>query len=141
MFDENEYSRWIKSAYKTIQSAYNDLRNSDYNWSCFKAHQAAEKAIKSILWGVGKPRTSHSLVHLIRYLAEELHASVPEEVNEACIILSKFYTITRYPDAWSEGMPEEYFSAGEAEEAIKLARLVLEWAEELWKKLLGKESS
>jgi len=28
-------------------------------------------------------------------------------------------------------MPEEYFSAREAEEAIKLARLVLEWVEEL----------
>jgi HEPN domain-containing protein len=38
-------------------------------------------------------------------------------------------------------MPEEYFSAREAEEAIKLARLVLEWVEELWRELSGKESS
>jgi HEPN domain-containing protein len=42
----------------------------------------------------------------------------------------------RYSDAWSEGIPEDYYSKKESEEAIKLATQVIEWVKELWQKLL-----
>jgi HEPN domain-containing protein len=98
MLNVSEYFRWTRSAYKTLESAERDMRDGDYNWSCFKVHQAAEKAIKAVLWGVGKPKSGHSLVHLLQHLADELRVGVPEEVKEACIVLSKFYIPTRYPD-------------------------------------------
>jgi len=138
MLDEGEYSRWIGSAHKTLESAQRDYEDGDYNWACFKAHQVAEKALKAILWGIGKPRTGHSLVYLLSYIAQEFGVDVPDVVREACMALSKFYTITRYPDAWSEGMPEEYFSAKEAEEALRDAKIILDWVEGLWRKLSGK---
>jgi HEPN domain-containing protein len=50
--------------------------------------------------------------------------------------LSKFYTPTRYPDVWSEGIPEEYYSRRDAEEAVGHAVRVVGWVEELWRELL-----
>ena len=41
-----------------------------------------------------------------------------------------------YSDAWSEGVPKDYYSKKESEEAIKLATQVIEWVKELWQKLL-----
>jgi len=51
MLDEGEYSRWIGSAHKTLESAQRDYEDGDYNWACFKAHQVAEKALKAIYGG------------------------------------------------------------------------------------------
>ena len=52
--DASEYERRMKSAIRTLKSAEHDVEHGDYNWACFKAHQAAEKALKSLLWGVGR---------------------------------------------------------------------------------------
>jgi HEPN domain-containing protein len=135
LFDEAEYSRWIESARRTLLSARRDSEAGDYNWACFKAHQAAEKALKALLWGVGRPQIGHSLPRLLESV-REMGIDVPEDIVEACIRLNKFYTPTRYPDAWSEGIPEEYYSKREAEEAIQWASRVIEWVESVWRELL-----
>jgi len=49
--DVSEYERWTRSAVRTLESAERDAEHGDYNWACFKAHQAAEKALKALLWG------------------------------------------------------------------------------------------
>lgn len=137
--DDVEFERWMRSALKTLESAGRDLEFGDYNWACFKAHQAVEKALKAVLWGVGKPRIGRSLVHLLNYLAENVGVRPPEDIVNACTALSKFYTPTRYPDVWSEGTPEEYYSRNEAEEAIKLAVRVIDWVKDLWQGLLRRD--
>ncbi len=139
MLDEAEFNRWIESAKRTLESARRDLQHGDYNWACFKAHQAAEKALKGLLWGVGKPRIGYSLPRLLEYIKDEVGLMPPDDVKEACIRLNKLYSPTRYPDAWSEGIPEEYYSEKEAEEAIGQALLVIEWVLKTWLKLSGKE--
>jgi hypothetical protein len=50
--DEGEFERWMRSALRTLESARRDLDGGDYNWACFKSHQAAGKALKALLWGV-----------------------------------------------------------------------------------------
>ena len=50
--DVSEFDRWLRSALRTLESAKRDLEFGDYNWTCFKAHQTVEKALKAILWGV-----------------------------------------------------------------------------------------
>ncbi|MEM1664224.1 MAG: HEPN domain-containing protein [Zestosphaera sp.] len=84
-----------------------------YSWACFKAHQATEKALKALLWGLGNPRVSHSLPALLSELGDVL-GEVPEDVRESCIRLNKCYIPTRYPDVWSEGIPEEQYSEKES---------------------------
>jgi len=133
--DVGEYERWMKSAIRTIESAERDAKHGDYNWACFKAHQAAEKALKALSWGAGTPRAGHSLTYLINYIAQELGLKAPEDVKEACLVLDKYYVPTRYPNAWTEGIPEDYYFKSEAENAIAKARRVVEWVGEVWRGL------
>jgi len=134
VIDESEFRRWLESAKRTLESARHDAEAGFYNWACFKAHQAAEKALKALLWGLGAPRTGSMLPRLLEEL-RGLGIEVPSEVAEACIRLNKFYTPTRYPDVWPEGIPEEFYSVSEAREAIELAKRVIEWVEEVWRRL------
>ena len=138
MFDEAEFQRWFKSAKLTLESARNDLVSSSYNWACFKAHQAVEKAFKALLWGLGKPKHGHSLVSLLNEL-RNLGLNIPTDVVEYSIELSKYYTITRYPDTWESGIPEEYFTEREARDAVLKAEKILKWVEEMWRELSRRE--
>jgi len=51
--------------------------------------------------------------------------------------LDKYYTATRYPDVWESGIPEEYFSRREAEEAVERAGRIIGWVRERWRSLRG----
>jgi len=112
-----------------------NLERGDFNWTCFKAHQAAEKALKALLCGVGTPVSGRSLPKLLDRVREVLSIEPPQNMYEDCIRLNKFYIATRYPNAWSEGIPEEYYTHSEAEEAIHYAETVLSWVEEVWREL------
>ena len=105
------------------------MESGDHSWACFKAQQAAEKALKALLCGVRKPEVGHV----------ELGFYVEEDVINDCTELSKYYITTRYPDVWIEGTPEEYFTKREAEEVIKKAERVLNWVKESWNRLLEEE--
>ncbi|MEN3048440.1 MAG: HEPN domain-containing protein [Candidatus Caldarchaeales archaeon] len=131
--DDEEYARWMASSKATLDSAAKDLAGGEYNWACFKAHQAAEKALKALLWGLGRPAYGHSL----KRLCEEAMRLVgdDEEVLEDCRRLDKYYTATRYPDVWHSGVPEEYFSESEGREGLERAERVLRWVEERWRSL------
>ena len=133
--DEEEYRRWLESARRTLESARGDLQRGDYNWACFKAHQAAEKALKALLWGTGSPKTGHMLPKLLSAVEEVLGVRAPEEVRDACLRLNKMYIPTRCPGAWTEGIPEEYYGESEAREAIMLAEHIIAWVEEVWRRL------
>jgi len=64
-----------------------------------------------LLWGVGAPAPGHSLLKLLDRIREVLSVQPPQNIYEACIRLNKFYIATRYPNAWSEGIPEEVLFA------------------------------
>ncbi|MCD6348182.1 MAG: HEPN domain-containing protein [Candidatus Korarchaeota archaeon] len=134
MLDEEEYGKWMLMARRTLESAKRDLVGGDYNWACFKSQQAAEFAVKAILWGIGRPKYGHATSKLIVELDD-----VPDEVIEICKRLDKFYTAPRYADMWSEGAPFEYYSRREAEEAIYYAERILEFVEGRWRSLIGEE--
>jgi HEPN domain-containing protein len=73
-----EFSRWLVMARRTLESARRDAEGGDFNWACFKAHQAAESAARGLLYGAGKPARGH-LVYKSLEAAEEL-LPVPEGV-------------------------------------------------------------
>ena len=111
--DEGEFRRWIEMAERTVRSAVRDMEAGDYNWACFKAHQAAEFAAKALLYGLGKPARGCSVLRLLREASA--FVEVGEEVLVDAALLDKFYIPTRYVDAWSEGVPYEYYTRGDAE--------------------------
>jgi HEPN domain-containing protein len=129
-----EFSRWLVMARRTLESARRDAEGGDFNWACFKAHQAAEFAAEGLLYGAGRPARGHSVYKLLEAAKELL--SVPEGFLELGKLLDKFYIPTRYVDAWSEGVPFEYFTRGDAEAALAAAEKILAFVEELWRACL-----
>ncbi|ARA94890.1 hypothetical protein AWN76_018170 [Rhodothermaceae bacterium RA] len=88
---------------------------------CFHAQQAAEKALKAVLVHHGRavPRT-HNLTTLPERLPETL--ALPPGLN-AAKALSVYAVIARYP------ADIEPVSAEECQEALRLAEIVVHWAE------------
>ena len=138
MLDEDEYARWIRSSKGTLRSAKGDLDRGDYNWACFKAQQAAEFAVKALLHGLGLHAYGHSVSRLLTKLPKDL--VVRENLIQAAKTLDKYYVPTRYPNAWTEGIPEEYYTREDAEKSIKYAEEIIGWVEESWKLLKGEKS-
>jgi len=134
MLDEKEFERWINSAKLTLMSAKGDLERRDYNWSCFKSHQAAEFATKALLHGLGLEALGHSVLRLLKKL-KEYNIGIDESLISAASTLDKYYIPTRYVNAWSEGIPQEYYTKEEAERAIELSKLIINFVEEKWKSL------
>jgi len=80
------------------------------------------------------PAYSHSVSRLILYVRSK-GISVPEEVLEYAKTLDKYYVPTRYPNAWAEGAPHEYYTKRGAEESIRITHKIVNWVEKLWKSL------
>ena len=133
MLDEKEFSRWMKSSKRTLDSASRDCSSGDYNWSCFKAHQAAEFAVEALLRGLGLHAYGHSVSGLLLRLKEVL--KVDEVVMSDAKALDKLYVPTRYPNAWAEGSPEDYYTASDAQNAMKSAENIIRWVECSWRSL------
>ncbi len=129
MLDYSEFSRWMDMAKRTLESARRDAEGGDYNWACFKAQQAAEFAVKAYLYGIGQPRAGHAVSLLLS------HIGAPEELVDKAKYLDKMYVPTRYPNAWSEGAPYQYYTRRDAEEAIEICREVIDYIEARWKAL------
>lgn len=123
-FDESQYKRWLDQANQTLSSSENDLKVEDFNWACFKAQQAAEYAIKALLRGLGKLAVGHSTYNLILEL-EQLGSPISEEIKKCARSLEIHYIPARYPDAYSEGSPYEFYDKDTADEAIKCAKKII----------------
>ena len=136
MLDEAEFSRWFSMAKRTLDSALGDLRRGDYNWACFKAQQSAEFALKALHHGLGLPGYGHSVSRLLQELVEA-GLKVKGELMEDAKLLDKLYIPTRYPNAWAEGCPHDYYTELDAGRAIEASRRILEWVEESWSSLSG----
>ncbi|MCS6829797.1 MAG: HEPN domain-containing protein [Armatimonadota bacterium] len=120
---------WMDQARGDLRHAQNDLQDGFYDWACFSAQQAAEKAVKAVfkrhkleVWG-------HSIVDLLSALPA--HIAVPDELYDMAMELDKGYISTRYPDALPSGSPRTRYSQQEAERFIRYARAILEFCEGL----------
>lgn len=116
LFDEEEFHRWFDQAEHTLESAQRDLSDGDYGWSCFKAQQAGEYALKGLLYGLGKPAFGHSTVALLEALAEA-GIEVEESLKGITRRLDRHYIPTRYANAYSADSPFRY-DEGDAQQAV-----------------------
>ncbi|MDW8021524.1 MAG: HEPN domain-containing protein [Nitrososphaerota archaeon] len=137
MLDEPEYSRWMIMAKRTLESAKGDLQRGDHNWACFKAQQSAEFAVKALLHGLGLEAYGHSVSSLLSRLPKELN---PSDIMQEAKTLDKYYVPTRYPNAWMEGLPTDYYTHQDAMQAIDYSGKIINWVEGSWRLLSrGKE--
>jgi len=126
MIKRSEYERWMKQAERTLASARRDLEEGYYEWASFKAQQAAELAVKALLRGLGYAPIGHSITRLLRELRAE-GFRVPREILSMAMELDRNYIAPRYPDAYPEGAPFEYYSEDVARELISYAEEIMKF--------------
>jgi len=129
LFDEEEFLRWMRQAEHTLNSAQRDAGGGDYGWACFKAQQAAEYAVKALLRGLGLPAFGHSVLGLVGEMKKQ-GLPTTEEIRQCARTLDRHYIPPRYPDAYPEGSPFEFYDRETAEKATACTQSVLEVVQE-----------
>jgi len=122
----NRYSDWFRQAEADLRHAHNSLEHGDFEWSCFAAHQAAEKALKAVFLKLGMDAWGHTITVLIGNLPETVKNPSETLVNYARI-LDKYYIPTRYPNGFDSGAPTDFYTSEEAQNAIQQAEAILEF--------------
>lgn len=124
---------WFDVAEGDLEHARSDLKGGFYNWACFSAQQAAEKAVKAVFQKNGAEAWGHSVYDLLRELPQK--QSPPQELLEAGLELDKAYIPTRYPNAHPTGSPRSRYTADEAERLISHAEKILKFCADLLSRL------
>lgn len=119
----DEVISWLEEARADLRHARASIDIGDYNWACFAAQQAAEKALKALILHVlGEYPRGHDLVKLYRLV--KAHTSI--ELSQAELaVLSAYYTQARYPNAGLE-RPSEEITREQALEAVRVAEKVVD---------------
>ncbi|MBI4523189.1 MAG: HEPN domain-containing protein [Deltaproteobacteria bacterium] len=120
---------WMDQAKGDLQHARSDLERNFYDWACFSAQQAAEKACKAILQKMGAEAWGHSVADLLDELAKK--HDVPENLKDAALELDKTYIPTRYPNAHPSGSPRRRYTRVEAERLFGYAEKIVTFCEDI----------
>ena len=118
--------RWLDNARADLALARVPLPEGGlYEHLCFHAQQAAEKTLKALLCANG---VEYPFTHNIQLLIDLLPAglSAPQTIL-AAVDLTPYAVTTRYPGE------VEPVTAEERAEAVRVATIVVQWAESLLK--------
>jgi HEPN domain-containing protein len=116
-------NRWLIFAQEDLRVAVIALDEGIYNQVCFHAQQCVEKALKGALVRRGRmPPRTHSITDLLSLFPSEWLADLRDDLG----MMDDLYIPTRYPDALPGTLPDGLPGRVEAEEALALARAVLE---------------
>jgi HEPN domain-containing protein len=120
---------WMDQAQGDLEHARADLTHGFYDWACFSAQQAAEKAVKAVLHRLGLEAWGHSVADLLAEL--DTHHVIPSELQEAALELDKAYIASRYPDVHQSGSPRRRYTRREAERMVGYAGEIVRFCADL----------
>jgi HEPN domain-containing protein len=121
-----EGRRWFQQAQADLE-VVRTLRTAGHHaTACFHSQQAAEKALKGVLYSQGARVV---LGHSVQQLAQqcETHDSTFADIDAEASLLDQFYIPTRYPTGLpSPAVPSETYTSSEAEAVQEAAKRVLQ---------------
>lgn len=123
----NRGTDWFEQAKRDLTHAENDLKSEYYEWACFSAHQASEKAVKAVFYKLNAEAWGYSPTKLLNVLAQ--HFALEEAVVKAAKNIDKFYMPSRSPNGFDEGKPADYFTLEDAQKAGANAGLIIQFCE------------
>jgi len=123
----SEAERWLRQAEDDYATATLLFEQGRHSACAFHCHQAAEKALKALLYAAGDRPWGHVLPALLKRAESEGVAEPDAEVTRAVNELDKHYTSARYPDAYEATIPAEFYTIGMAEEAVEWAEVILKF--------------
>jgi HEPN domain-containing protein len=127
--DAAEGARWLRQARQDLNDADYNRQGERYNLACFLGQQAAEKALKAFLYFRGAEDVwGHSLIDLCEdaKLFEMFFDIVKSDARQ----LDKYYEMTRYPNYLPGVIPSEAFERVDADRAMELAQIVVDFVGE-----------
>lgn len=124
---------WINEAEGDLEHARSDLKGKYYNWACFSAQQAAEKAVKAIFQKMGAEAWGHSVADLLKELSKK--HQIPEEIMNGALELDKTYIPTRYPNVHPSGSPRNLYTKEESRRLIGYAEEIIRLCSDLLSKI------
>jgi len=116
---------WMNQAERDLKVAEELMKDESFEWSCFVAQQATEKAVKAVFQKLNAVAWGHSIFDLMRILS--MRVVVNERLLDCARSLDKYYVPTRYPNSFESGSPYEYFTRRDAEDAIVCSRRIIEF--------------
>lgn len=116
---------WIKQAQRDLDSARSQMKDGFFEWACFIAQQAAEKAAKAVYQKMGAEVWGHSVSDLLKGLQEKLDIS--NELMDKARGVDRFYIPARYPNSWASGIPGDYINEKDAEDAISDSEKIIQF--------------
>lgn len=119
-----EAKRWYKQALNDLCAAktFNPAAGyiQAYNWICYNCHQAAEKAMKAVIYGKNANRVTKS--HNLTAIASGLGPEIQELANSLDSLLGN-HLYMRYPDIIEmPKIPSDIFNATVSTKAIQLTQ-------------------
>ena len=120
---------WMEQARGDLEHAAHDLAGGFFDWACFSAQQAAEKAVKAVFQRLGVEAWGHSAADLLRELGRS--QKVPGDLLDLALELDKAYIPTRYPNAHPAGSPRSRYTKAEADRMVGHADKILRFCEAL----------
>lgn len=110
---------WLRQAEADLRHAQNSIAAGDFEWACFAAQQAAEKAVKALLQRLHLDAWGHTVSLLLGGLPPEV--AVPQELVDKAKVIDKHYIPARYPNGFESGAPADFYTRGEAKTAVQIA--------------------
>ncbi len=117
---------WFSEVEEDFEYAVTLSKNRKYHHSCFLARQVAEKALRAVLLEFGVSKDGGSVLALIDEL--ETLTKVPANITKAAQTLDGYYIPPYFPDASDPSTLRQLYSKERANEALKLARKVIDFA-------------
>ncbi len=120
---------WLRQARRDLAHARRSVTHGDYEWACFAAQQAAEKAIKAVYQWLGGVAWGHSATMLLTHLPEPYTPGAG--LVDRAKSLDKHYIPARYPNGFERGAPCDYYTLAEAERSIEDAGAIVRFCEDI----------
>ena len=100
---------WLRQAERDLDVARTTHRAEQYDWSCFAAQQAAEKALKAFLYAQGEELVVGHSVRLLCRRAAEHNARFQPSLDDWSV-LDSYYIPTRYPNGLPDDIPARVYN-------------------------------
>jgi len=130
---------WLRQAHSDLAMAAYASDGGFYAQACYHCSQAAEKALKAVLLALGQePERTHSIERLL--LSLELLGIETDPLRQLPLKpLQRMTTASRYPDG--DEVPVDLFDARDGALALKVARAVVDFADQQLGELAGPPGS
>ena len=119
-----EAERWLRQAEHELRAGETLSRTGFYAEAWFMAQQAAEMALKALMYFQGARFVrEHSLTEILKQLVHNFPNLGQFQASAGR--LDQYYLTPRYPNAVPGGAPFELFTDAQAKEAVEMASKIV----------------